>query len=288
MTLADRWNSIFDYIIEGCKTFPELKDLEKQNSYNVTNGVLSTGLLRAVQIIDLQPGQFIDSFDISINTPLGSVRGKLFEDSNNEPGRLLGESDSKITTAGIFNIKFRKMIEVPQDGTIWIVIENDNAGLDIDLNSGEPAGTLSTCVHVYGDGPEEFTPLGGTEPFWTSVHYNSKVAKFFDVRGAELENFYAIVSADGMKVEEITNRGSVNKFVFKIDISYGGVDFQESSSKMLYLCSQIYDKFHLTTLGGKVLHATVNIDIADVNEADRLYLIAASVSVTCSALVIQI
>jgi hypothetical protein len=289
MGLAEKWNGILDEVIKRCKSIPELGDQTITNDKNATTWIPGTGNVFAVQIIGLPNQKYIDSLDLSINVADGNVRVKIFSESQDKPDLLLAESDSlPVTSTGIHNFRLRKQVEVPIDGQLWVAFETNSALLDVDRSTGQSSGSLYTVVHSFGDGPDPWS--GGTSsasPFWTQIHYDPKVVKYNGVRGSQIEDFYAVVWADEMIVESLTNRGSNNIFITNIDISYRGVDFQNGLTKMLSKTSDIYDAIHMTTLNGQVQSAKVEIFPDEVVEGENLYLIGSRIQITTPKVVIQ-
>lgn len=278
-----------DEIILQIKSLTDLNDLTSNNGFNAGTGTLSSGTLRAVKFSGLQRGLFIDSFDIKINTASGNIRAKIYGDSTNKPDQFLGESESITSILGNLNLRFLKMVEIPQDGIIWVAIENDNSSLDVDLSTGQTSGTLYSITHTYGSGPDPFgAGTAGTSPFWAKLHYDPKVVKHYGVRGSQPENFFCVVSTSEMRIEKKTTSGSNNIFKFYADLSYHGVDFQHGLKKVLDLSSSFYDLMHMTNLNGKVHNTTVEIEMEEISEGDNLYLIGARVFINCEALVLQI
>ena len=233
---------------------------------------------------------YIDSFDIKVNVAAGNVRIKIYSDGANKPDLLLGESDSiPITKTGVVNLRLIKQVEVPIDGQVWIALENDNASLDVDLSLSQASGTLYTEAHTFGVGPSPwFGGTADTSPFCAQIHLDPKVVKHKGVRGKQIEDFYAVVSAGEMTVESMTNRGSNNIFVTHIDLSYRGEDFQDGLTKMLTKASEIYDLIHMTDLNGQVQYAKVEIFPDEIIEGENLYLVGTRIQVTSSKVVMQI
>jgi hypothetical protein len=289
MTLAEQWNGIIDEVILQCKTLDGLKDELFTNAFNATNGVYGTNNVFAVQITGLTPAEMIDSLDLNVIVADGNVRVKVYTDSRNAPDLLLGESDSiPVTGTGVQNFRFTKQVEVPIDGQLWFAFETDSATLDIVRSTGQASGTSYSATHTFGDGPDPWSGgIAGTTPFWTQVHNDPKVVKYNGQRGKQTEDFFAVVWAESMKIESLTNRGSNNEFVINIDLSYRGVDFQNAMTKMLSKSSEIYDAIHMTTLNNKVQKAVVNITPDEVLEGENLYMVAHRITVTSTKVVIQ-
>ena len=288
MTLNDQWNSIMSEIINSVKTLPDLIDVTSNNGFNATTATSPVGTLSAVQFTGLTPGQFVDSFDLSINVALGNIRISIYGDAANSPDQLLGESGSlAVGSTGVVNFRLSKQVEVPQDGILWLSYENDDAGLDLDLSSGQASGTLYTVVHTFGSAPDPFAGAAGTAPFWAQIHSDPKVVKHYGVNGGQPETFYAIVSAVDMRIAETTTRGSNNVFTFDIDLSYYGRDFQDGLTKVIEVSSDIYDLIHLQNLNNTVQKATANITIRDIVEGDSLFLTGATITVQAEKLVFQ-
>ncbi len=261
MGLAEQWNGIIDEVILQCKTLDKLQDTLISNSYNATTGIYGTGSIFAVQLTGLEMGKMIDSVDLNVTVADGNIRVKIFTDSANKPDILLGESDSiPVSGTGVQNFRFLKEVEIPIDGQVWIAFETDSASLDIVRSTGQSSGTNYSVAHTFGVGPDLWSGgSAGTTPFWTQVHYDPKVVKYDGQRGKQIEDFFAVVWAEGMTVLSLTNRGSNNEFVVNIDLSYRGVDFKDGLTKMLSKSSEIYDKIHMTTLNNRVQKAVVNI-----------------------------
>jgi hypothetical protein len=288
MTLSTQWNIIMDQVILECKALPDLTDVTSNNGFNATTATSPTGTLSAVQFTGLTPGVFIDSFDLNVNVASGNVRISVYGDAVSTPDLLLGESPSiPVATTGEVNFRLQKQVEVPQDGILWLSYENDDAGLDLDLSTGQSSGTLYTVSHTYGTAPSPFGGSAGTSPFWAQLHSSPKVVKHYGVRGSQPENFFCVVAARDMTIVDTTMHGSNNKFQFDVDVSYHGVDFQHGLSRILDLCSEIYDAIHNTNLNNTVQHATVEITMEEIVEGENLYLIGARCNINCQKLVFQ-
>ena len=288
MTLNTQWNTIFDQIINECKALPELADSVSNNGFNATTATSPVGTLSSVQFTGLTPGDFIDSFDLSINVAAGNVRISVYGDAASTPDQLLGESPSiLVPSIGVVNFRLQKQVEVPQDGILWLSYENDDASLDLDLSTAQASGTLYTVLHTFGSAPDPFSGSPGTSPFWSQIHSSPKVVKHYGILGSQPENFMCVVMADGMTIGDTTFNGSNNTFQFYVDISYHGVDFQDGASKIINLASDIYDAIHLKNLNNTVQHATVDITILEVLEGDNLYLTGARCTVKCKKLVFK-
>ena len=282
MTLNTRWNTIWDEIINQCKSLTNLTDITSNNGFNATNATSPTGTLSAVQFTGLQPGDFVDSFDLTVNVSAGNVRISLYGDASNSPDQLLGESPSlAVSSTGVVNFRLSKQVEIPQDGLLWLSYENDDASLDLDLSTGQSSGSLYTVAHTFGTAPDPFSGSGGTSPFWAQIHSNPKVVKHYGIRGSQPENFFCIVSADTMIPAPASTRGSNNTFTFNVDVTYRGVDFQNGAASIVNLCSEIYDTIHMKNLNNLVHNCNVDITMQDVVEGDNLYLIGARVIVRC-------
>jgi len=282
MVLSIRWNTIWDEIINQCKALTNLKDTTSNNGFNATTATSPTGKLSAVSFTGLNPGDFIDSFDLAVNVKLGNVRISIYGDASNTPDQLLGQSPSiAVPQTGVANFRLLKQVEVPQDGIVWLAYENDDAGLDLDLSTGQAAGTLYTATHTFGSAPDPFSGTAGTSPFWAQLHSSPKVVKHYGIRGSQPENFFAVVAAESMTTQPASTRGTNNFFTFSIDVSYHGVDFQNGAASIVDLCSEIYDAIHLKNLNNLVHNCTVEITMEEVVEGDNLYLIGARVTVVC-------
>jgi len=289
MSLLDKWNGILDEIINQCKSVSGLGDTLSNNGFNATTATMPTGTLRAVTFASLQPGDFIDSFNLEVNVASGNVRIKIYDDLSGTPGALLGESAViPISKIGSVNIRLDKQVEVPIDGIVWVAFENDNALLDIDISTGQSSGSIYTVAHTFGSGPDPFgVGSAGTDPFFVELHINPVVVKHYGIRGTQAENYFAIVGAGEMTADNFTNRGSLNTFKIMVDLSYKGVDFQNGLTKNLFVASAIYDKIHLTTLNDLVRRAIVEIFPEEILEGERLYLIGTRIVITCERHIIQ-
>lgn len=289
MSLLSAWNEILDEIIVQIKTLSQFLDETKNNTFNATSAAMATGILRAIKISDLQPGNKVSSFDINVNTASGNIRAKIYDDYASSPNNLLGESDIiPITVTGDVNLSFTKLIEIPQDGIIWLAFENDNSSLNVDITTGATLGTLYTKSHTFGSGPDIFAGTSGTDPFWAKVRFNSTVHKHWETRGTQLEDYFCIVAADNMTTSGYTSKGSINDFKVCIDISYRGADFKDGLTKILQASSDIYDKLHRTSLNGKVRQADVHeITPGEIEEGQNLYLALARIILVCEKAVTQ-
>lgn len=289
MTLNTRWNSIIDYIINQTKTITEFNDDTLATGFDATNATSATGTLHAVELTGLQPGQFLDSFDLEVSVAAGNCRIKVYDDLASAPGSLLGESNSlAISSTGFVNFRLQKQVEVPIDGVVWLAYENDNASLDIVLSTAQVSGSEYTVSHTFGVGPSSFSGAAGTSPFSAVLHYNPSVVKHYGIRGSDIEDFFAIVSAGQMVPQALTFKGSDNEFRIFIDVSFRGEDFQNGLTQIISITSEIYDLLHMTTLGGNVKNATVSIFPDEILEGERLYLIGARVEVVARDIVIQV
>ncbi len=275
MTLNEAWNEIIDETITQIKAVSELADTVQNNGFNSTTQAEPVGFLRVVQFTGLQPGDFIDSFSLDVNTAAGNIRIKIYGDKNNSPDVLLGEGNSvSVSSTGVVNFRLIKQVEVPSDGMIWCAFENDNVLLVVVSSSGEASGTFQFVAHTFGPGPDPFgTSTSGTIPFWCELHTNASVVKHWGMRGTQPEDFFVIVSAGIMDTGSYTNRGSINNFNVMIDLSYRGVDYRDGLTKTLKVASDIYDILHRTTLNGKVRQCDVlSMNPTEIEQGKNLYL----------------
>ena len=289
MTLLSVWNPLMDEVIDQLKSITELNDTKANNGFNATTGTNATGTLRAVQFTTLPLGKFVDSFTLNVNVAVGNVRIKVYDDSSNSPGALIGESDPlAVTKIGDINFRLNKHVEVPIDGIIWLAFENDNATLDIDLSTGQSSGSLYTVTHTFGEGPTTFSGSAGTSPFYAEIHYDPKVEKHFGIRGG-IDDYFAIVSAGEVSNQSgesgATSSTLLNTIKFMVDLSYRGRDFADGLTKNMAVSTKVYDLINLTTLNDRVRRAVVEIFPQDIEEGENLYMVISRIVITCEAYV---
>jgi len=290
MTLNEIWNELIDETIIQIKAITELKDTENDNGFTGSNQIQAFGFVVAYQFKNLQPGDFIDSFDLDVITAAGNIRIKIYGDNNDTPNILLGESNSlSVSGTGLQNFRMEKQVEVPSDGIIWCAFETDTTTLDLVAQTGLPAGTRQNITHTYGTGPDPFgSATSGTTGLRIILHTKPIVVKHYGMRGTQPEDYFGIVSAGNMETASYTNRGSINKFEIFIDLSYRGADYRDGLTKVLKVASDIYDILHRTTLNSKCRQCDVTrMDPAEIEEGKNLYLTGVRVTIMCEKAVIQ-
>lgn len=286
MSLSQRWNGIWDEIINKCKSFEELSDTAiKSARYSNITSHSDSRYIKAIQFTGLTPGDFVNSFDLDISSGEGNIKGSIYGDSQNRPDQLLSESDEFMYsgTDRMFNILFQKSVEVPQDGILWIAFQNENGNFDIKHSTISPVFLSFDSNRYYGSGaPNPFSGGGyNTQPFFAILHTNPKVIKHHGVNGSQPDEFFCIVSANNMTTAPASTRGTNNTFTFNIDINRRSSDFAEGASKVIDLASEIYDSIHMTNLNDLVHNCTAEIAIDEIAEADNLYLTGARITVSC-------
>lgn len=152
--------------------------------FNAENQTFATGSVYVGKLIGLPDGAEISNVAVDVITALGDVRVKVYKDNAGEPGALLGESGTiTVPGTGIQDFALTTVAKVPSDGIVWIGFENDNAGLDLAVTTGEPSGTSKSVTHTYGDGPDPFgTPTNQTFGIWLRIKFNDvlKNSRFVD------------------------------------------------------------------------------------------------------------
>ncbi len=78
------------------------------------------------------------------------------------------------------------------------------------------------------------------------------------------------------------------KFKIMIDLSYRGTDFQNGLTKILTKSSEIYDLLHMSSWGGLVHVATVNIFPDEILEGEKLYLIGCRIEINATKTILQV